>query len=864
MAAFDRIPSGYPGLDTVLDNIRLGDNVVWQVTDLDAYRRFAVPFAEQAIADGRNLIYIRFARHEPILTPREGLKIFEFDPDMGFEPFTVAIYNRITEEGFDSFYVFDCLSDLQSAWYTDQMMGNFFSVTCPYLFELDTVAYFPLLRGRHSFDVVARIRDTTQLLLDVSTNGDMVYLHPQKVWNRDTHNLFLPHASRNGGPFKPLDGGVALSRYYQLLDNLSSHSHDQNYDSHDRFFAAARQELGRGQFSPQTEQHIIESMMSRDPHMQKLLRQLFEPKDYIALRERMIGSGCIGGKACGMLVARKIAENCIEEYREHSEPHDSFYIGSDVFYTYIVMNKCWKTRIEQRTAAGYFEKAEELRLALLAGSFPENIRERFRSMLSYFGQSPIIVRSSSFLEDGFGNAFAGKYESWFCVNQGSPEKRLAEFEQAVKQVYASTMDPSALEYRRRRGLEDVDEQMSILVQRVSGSGAGPYYMPGAAGVGYSRSAYKWLPDMDPQAGMLRLVIGLGTKAVDRTEEDYPRLVNLDRPTVRAYRSDADKHRFSQHNIDLIDRVHGQLRTLPLETVLPALPDWYKRLMLEHDYEAEAALRDAGTPEEVLYVSCQGLLERTSFPQVMRSLLKSLENVYGTPVDIEYAVNTDEHGDFVINLLQCRPLFTAAPGGKLELPTLPESDVLFELRDSSMGTTAKRPVDVVVSIDPVGYYRMPYAKKPLVARAIGKINRHYAGSGKGLMLMTPGRLGTSSPELGVPASFADISNFSGVCEVSEDRAGYMPELSYGSHMFQDLVEADIFYCAVWKDRRTISFRPELLDSLPDRFSELCPGFSELAHIFRVVETPGMSLWMDSIDAKCVCGFEKNAANAENIS
>ena len=150
MAAFDKVKSGIPSADQLLDHIRMGDNVVWSVSNLDEFRFFALPFVEQAIEDGRNLIYMRFANHEPILTPREGLKIYEFDPDKGFEAFTVDIYNRITAEGKDAFYVFDSLSSLQSVWYTDLMMGNFFRVTCPYLFRLDTVAYFPVIRGLFS------------------------------------------------------------------------------------------------------------------------------------------------------------------------------------------------------------------------------------------------------------------------------------------------------------------------------------------------------------------------------------------------------------------------------------------------------------------------------------------------------------------------------------------------------------------------------------------------------------------------------------------------------------------------------------------------------------------------------------------
>ena len=854
---FDRVPSGYPGADEVFDSIRIGDNVVWQVTGLDEYRLFALPFIDRAIADGRDAVYIHFTGHEQLFSARHWLKIYEFDPDIGFEPFTVAIYRRITEEGSGAFYVFDCLSDLQSAWYTDQMMANFFRVTCPYLYELETVAYFPLLRGRHSYDSLARIRDTTQLLIDVYKSDSDVYIHTLKALDREGINVFTPHVSTLGGPFKPLDGGVALSRYYRLLDDISARFQDQDFDSHDLFFANAQAELGRGRFHSDTEKVLLESMMSRDGNVQRLIRQMFEPRDYFAVRDRMIGAGSIGGKACGMLLARKIAEICLPEYREHSEAHDSYFIGSDVFYTYIVNNNCWKLRVEQRTPEGYFSLAPALREALLHGEFSDSVRDQFKRMLTHYGQSPIIVRSSSFLEDGFGNAFAGKYESVFCVNYGSLEERLRQFEQAVRTVYASTMDPSALEYRAQRGLQDLDEQMSVLVQRVSGSWAGPYYLPGAAGVGFSRSLYRASQDADPEAGMLRLVVGLGTKAVDRTKDDYPRLVSLDRPTALSHPGTAERHRFSQHSIDVIDR-ERRFKSVDAETVRQCLPRWFWSLMYERDTEAEAALRDAGYREEVWFVSCQGLLERTSFPQLMRSLLKTLENVYGVPVDIEYAVNTDASGDYTVNILQCRPLYVGQPGGRVTVPALPDESCFFRLRDSAMGLATSTEIDVVIEIDPKAYYDFPYSKKPLAAKAVGMLNRALKGSGKRILLLSPGRLGTSSPELGVPCSFADISGFAGVCEVSDDRAGYMPELSYGSHMFQDLVEAGIFYCAVWNDRRTLVYNPGLFDGLEDRFSEYCPGMDELAHMFRVTEPEGLRFWLDPVNNEAECGFDGAAA------
>ena len=834
----------------------MGDNVVWSVADLEDFKFFAIPFAEQAIRDGRNLIYMRFADHEPLLTPRPGLKICEFDPDKGFEAFTVDIHDRITEEGKDAFYVFDSLSSLQSVWYTDLMMGNFFRVTCPYLFQLDTVAYFPLLRGRHSFEAVARIRDTTQLLLDVYRGG-RIYLHPLKVWNRYSTKMFLPHScSLQQGEeyrFETVDGGVAMSRYYQLVEEEEEKNQDQNYDSHDRFFSLAKLDYQRGIFGGETERQIIESTLTKDRRLQEMIRKYFRPRDYFQLRDRMVGSGSLGGKACGMLLARKIIHTELPEYRKYFEPHDSFYIGSDVFYTYIVSNNCWETRIGQRTEEGYFTKAEALKDALLSGTFPPDIREKFRTLLEYFGQSPIIVRSSSFLEDGFGNAFAGKYESVFCVNQGSPEERMEAFETAVRTVYASTMDISALEYRKQRGLQHSDEQMAVLVQRVSGSYHGELFFPAAAGVGYSYSSYRWNKYMDPAAGLLRIVAGLGTRAVDRPDHDYPRLANLDRPAVPMQNSVADRHRFSQRIMDVLDTEKNELTETEIDSMLENLPLWYKKAVMERDYEAEAALKRMNRPRQVWFTTCQGLLENREFTELMQKMLKTLDRVYGNPVDIEYTVNLDEQGEFIVNLLQCRPLYTGGRGTVTEIPELPEKNVFFRLKDSAMGSSVKEKIDVVVQIDARAYYEYPYALKPQAAEAVGAINTYYKGKKKHILLMTPGRVGTSSPELGVPVSFAQISGFCGICEVSDNRAGYMPELSYGSHMFQDLVEAGIFYCALWGDERTVQYNEAFFGDLENLFPVICPERKELAKMVRVSDPEDLWYWNNEQTGETVCGI-----------
>lgn len=837
MAAFERVLSGIPEMDSALDNIRLGDNVVWQVGSLEEFRLFVDPYVSQAVKDGRNMIYVRFASHPPLVEEQEGVKIVPVELSHRFENFTVEIHNLIEKEGRDAFYVFDCLSELQTAWATDLMMGNFFRVTCPFLFQLDTVAFFPVIRGKHSFKAIAKIRDTTQLFSDVYTDGKQVYVRPLKVWNRYSETMFLPHIyDKETGKFQPLTEGVQVSRFYQIMNIQQAASDDQNTDSWDRFFALLAQMHRQGMDVSEACGRMCNIMMTRDKKMRELIKANFKPEDYFQVRSRMVGTGMIGGKACGMLLARKLIENKRPDLYKRLEPHDSFYIGSDVFYSYIVYNNFWDIRIRQRRKEEYFSLSETFAQCLRTGQFSESEREQFRQLLDYYGQDPIIVRSSSILEDGFGNAFAGKYESVFCSNTGTPEERLHDFEEAVRTVYASTMSKSALDYRLRRGLEGRDEQMALLVQRVSGSRYEDFFMPCAAGVGYSYSPYRFMKSIDPKAGMLRLVMGLGTGAVDRTQGSYPRLISLDQPELTAAVTSTQKHQFSQRKIDVIDMVSRKVESKDLYQIQGKLPRYLKNIVLEHDFDAEYMFRERGEWRDILFVSCKGLVKNKGLMEDMREILSLIQKEYQYPVDVEYTINVSQAGEYVINLLQCRPLQVAKDQEAVVIPTdISRDNVVLECRSASMGLSTHIQMDYAVVVDALAYYQMEYKEKYRIARAIGAINWHFREKGKHLMLFVPGRICTSSPELGVPTSFADISEFDMICEVSESRAGYMPELSYGSHIFQDLVEANILYGAVFDNEKTEVFQPEKLQVLENCLLEFYPeakGLEDIIGVYRV--------------------------------
>lgn len=836
MAAFERVLSGIPEMDTALDNIRLGDNVVWRVSDLAQFKLFMKPYVEQAVKDKRNIIYFRFASHEPLVEDRPEVKTVTIPLSHRFETFTVDIHNVIEKEGFDAFYVFDCLSELQTAWATDLMMGNFFKVTCPFLFILDTVAFFPIIRGKHSVDAINKILNTTQLFIDVYSDSRNIYVRPEKVWNRNSDTMFLPHTYElDTGKFRPILDGVKSSRFYQTLGQAQRSSEEQFSDSWDRFFN--RTKILHESQADITEEcsRMCNIMMSRDEKMREMVKRNFTPEDYFAVRDHMIGTGMIGGKACGMLLARSVIRNKEPDIADCLEPHDSFYVGSDLYYTYIVDNGLWDLRIRQRTEEGFFTLAEEFAKKIMEGEFSPVMREQFVRIIKYYGQDPYIIRSSSILEDGFGNAFAGKYESVFCVNRGTPEERLEEFENAIKTVYASSMSLSALDYRKRRGLDKRDEQMALLIQRVSGSYYGSYYMPCAAGVGYSYSPYRIMKDSDPAAGMLRLVMGLGTSAVDRTEGSYPRIVNLDMPERSSYSSSADKHKFSQGKAEVINMTSHVLEKLPYDKLEAEIPGYLENVLLEHDYDAESRLREMGRPRQIKFISCKGLVANKKLMEQMKRMLRCIQDEYDYPVDTEFTINISDNGDYSIDLLQCRPLQIQKTSSGTVIPEdLPEEKILLESKGSSMGMSKAAGLDVIVYVDPVKYYNMPYKDKPAVARLIGKLNWHFRDLGKHMMLIVPGRVGTTSPELGVPTSFADISAFEIICETEETRAGYNPELSYGSHIFQDLVEAEILYTAVFNNSKTIHFHPGKLEDSPDLIGEFsdAEGLSDIVHVFDV--------------------------------
>jgi hypothetical protein len=851
--------TGIDSLDTVLTGLNKGDNVVWQVDEIEDFAVFVESYVQKAIQQNRRVVYIRFADHKPLVKTDSLVQIFELDATSGFETFTTQVHEIISKQGKEAYYVFDCLSYLLDAWATDLMIGNFFMVTCPYLFELDTIAYFALLRSRHSFKTIARIRETTQLLLDLYNVEGKFCLHPLKVWRRYSSTMFLPHQQQNG-KFMPITSSVKATKLLAYISEREVQRAERALDYWDKLFLQALEISQQPDTSQEEKQQILDRLcrvvIGRDERMLSLAKKHFTLEDLQAIKTRLIGSGFIGGKAVGMLLANKIISEPQYDLQHNLEPHDSFYVGTDVFYTYLVENGCWKLRVEQRTKEGYFRAAAELQERLLKGRFPEQIREQFQEMLEYFGQSPIIVRSSSLLEDAFGNAFAGKYESFFCVNQGSPEERYIHFEDAVRKVFASTMNENALAYRLQRGLDQRDEQMALLVQRVSGSYRNNYFFPDMAGVGLSHNAYVWKPDLDPKAGMVRLVFGLGTRAVNRVEDDYPRIIALDQPLVRPVSGAEDIRKYSQHNVDLLDIRENTLKVIPFHELIDKKLNINMDIVAVQDYKLARQARQQGNKDfRYWLLTFEKFLKDTLFVKMISKILKTLESRYDYPVDIEFTVNLTPEGNPIINLLQCRPLQTKGEKHHAEMPKQPPIEkVLFLCDGYFMGGSISTDITRIIYVEPQAYIDLPLTGKYDIARLVGKLNKKITDKdAQPTLLLGPGRWGTSTPSLGVPVGFHEINNVTALGEIAYEGANLVPELSFGTHFFQDLVESDIFYVAIFPGRPNTIFNIAKLDALPNELTEVIPESSQYSNIvkFYRLDNKKLRIISDLKTPKVIC-------------
>jgi hypothetical protein len=548
--------------------------------------------------------------------------------------------------------------------------------------------------------------------------------------------------------------------------------------------------------------------------------------------------GRIGGKAAGMFLASKILLPRLAQRDPELEKHvtipESYYFDSGILADFIDHNGLYWLHSQKykspESLESEYHKIEEI---FLKGSYPTDIVNTFRMFLEQVGEHPLILRSSSLLEDNFGYAFSGKYESIFLANQGDLETRLKEFIRGMKRVHMSTLAPAPIMYRRDHNLLDFDEEMSVLVQKVVGRRADHLFMPFAAGVAFSYNPYHWTARIRKEAGLVRLVLGLGTRAVERVSQDYPRLIPLSHPQLRPEVTAEQIRKYSQRLVDVLNLETTALESRPYLDLLEHMPQTDVFLAVSVMREGHLAPPPfKGYPVEPAQtcLTFDNFLTKTPFVALMRTILKRLEAAYGRPVDVEFAWDEDQ-----LYLLQCRTLPVREELANVALPTaVPSEQVLFT-NDQGVASSIVRDIEFMVYVDPKAYRQLPsHEEKVAVGRVVGKINRFLKA--KRYALLGPGRWGSNDINLGIRITYADINHTLILGEIAFEEEGATPEVSYGTHFFSDLVEARIIPIAIYPDRAECVFNEAFLLQAPNLLESILPELSSCAPVVHVIHVP----------------------------
>ena len=550
--------------------------------------------------------------------------------------------------------------------------------------------------------------------------------------------------------------------------------------------------------------------------------------------------GRLGGKAAGMILALKILLPLLEKHESELEEYirvpDTWYLNSGVFSEFLDRNNLYLFHTYKYKEREEIEKEfQHIEEKFRHAAFSPEVVEDFRKILEEIGEHPIIIRSSSLLEDSFGLAFSGKYLSVFLTNQGDIESRLAEFIKGLKRVFTSTFGPDPILYRLDHGLLDYDERMAMVVQKVVGRRFGDYFFPFVSGVLFSRNVYAWSPTIKKEEGLGRLVFGLGTRAVDRVGSDYPRMVPLSHPLLRPEVTAPQIKKYSQKMVDVLNLKKGCFETIDFRTLIATIrhPDLFYAISIDKDgHLAPPHFRTQDLRQGEPCVTFENLLTRTPFVNLAKKILSKVEASYGRPVDMEFTWDGDK-----FFLLQCRSLSTRKELEGVKVPEdVPKDRILFTTHAGLTNSIVEN-LEYIVYVDPRAYDNLPtFEAKMAVAQAVNVLNKKLAG--KNFALMGPGRWGSSDINLGVRVTYASINNARLLMEIAFAKEGYTPEVSYGTHFFQDLVEADIAIVPLFPDDPAAILNESFLLKSPNLLAEIAPDAGACQEVVRVIHVPSV--------------------------
>ncbi len=600
-------------------------------------------------------------------------------------------------------------------------------------------------------------------------------------------------------------------------------------------------------FSGSTQKQIRVSLINRFFTEQlsyiNVAKNYIELEDFYDLVKRVIhhtkSHGRMGGKSAGLFLASRIIKRAAPDPTlfDNLRVPKTWYITSDGVLDFIHYNNLEDVFSHKYKEIDHIRDEYPHLVQMFKNShFSPDIIRGLSLALDDFGDKPLIVRSSSLLEDSLGAAFSGKYKSLFIANRGSKNERLTALMDAIAEVYASTFSPDPIGYRAEKGLLDFREEMGIMIQEVVGVSVGKYYLPAFSGVAFSNNEFRWSPRIRREDGLLRIVPGLGTRAVDRTSDDYPILMAPGQPGLRINLSVDEMVRYSPKQIDVINTATNSFETVDIHTLLAECGESYPAInqivsIYEGDHIRQPIGFDIDFQKGNLAVTFEGIISNTKFIKQMDAMLKLIQEKLETPVDLEFASD----GKYIY-LLQCRPQSFASGTAPSPIPkNIPREEIVFTANKHI--SNGKMPeLTHIVYVDPAKYGELETRQNLLeVGRAVSKLNKLLPK--RRFILMGPGRWGSRGDiKLGVSVTYSDINNTAALIEIARKKGNYVPDLSFGTHFFQDLVEASIRYLPLYPDDYGMVFNESFLLNAPNIFKELAPEYGFLSDVIHVIDVP----------------------------
>ena len=511
-----------------------------------------------------------------------------------------------------------------------------------------------------------------------------------------------------------------------------------------------------------------------------------------------IGKGAIGGKAKGLADIKGVLDTHFGSGDFHNitvKIPCLTVISTDMFDCFMERNHLYDIALsgaQDAHIANAFQKAK----------LPEELVEQLGS-LTAAAHTPLAIRSSSLLEDAMKQPFAGVYATKMVPNnQFSADSRLRTLMEAIKFVYASTFFENAKLYLKAAGRSHEEEKMAIIIQEIMGLRHGDRFYPTISGVARSYNFYS-LGYAKPENGVASLALGLGKTIVDggRSWTYCPAYPKVDPP----YCSTKDLLRQTQTEFwsvkmgklpkyDPLQETEylckGNLKDAEDDNVLRYLASTY-------DPQSDRITMGIGASgPRVLNFRPLLQLDDIHLNDLVKKLLELGEKAYGSPVEIEFAVNPPQEREtsFRFGFLQIRPMFVSKDVVEVKEEDFSENDVLFA-SEHVLGNGILDSIADVVYVKPDTFSAKDTG---LIAAELDDLNRHLLESERPYLLITIGRLGTSDPWLGIPAQWAQVAGAKVIVETSVDEM--IVDMSQGSHFFHNVTSFQVFYFSLDKSGR----------------------------------------------------------------